>query len=267
MSVDPSWRFFFEGMEFGTGAAAVLGRESSDLRMYYLITAYRSFGHLLARCNPIARTEPSFPDELKLENFGLTTSDLQSSFPTCGFISKETAPLQELLSAVENIYCRSIGIEYMGLGLVEMEKWIQARIEPIFPPPMTAEEKLTILHQLNQAEGFETFLHTKYVGQKRFSLEGSETIIPMLHAILQRGAEEGISDLILGMAHRGRLNVLTNILGKSYEYIFAEFEDHYSADLNEGTGDVKYHKGFAATYTAKSGKKIQIVLVASSKSP
>lgn len=263
-SVDATWRNFFEGMEFGSQLSQVLParQESSDLRVFYLITAYRTFGHLMARVNPLETDPPALPQELKIENFGFSAGDLEQPFPTFGFLKAERAPLKSLIEALQKIYCGSIGIEYMGLGSVEMEKWIQSRVEPLFPKPLPPNERIAILHQLNQAEGFETFLHTKYVGQKRFSLEGEETLIPMLHAILAKSAEEGVSDLILGMAHRGRLNVLANILGKSYAYIFEEFEDFYSPDLSEGTGDVKYHKGFGATYASPSGKKMQIILAA-----
>lgn len=263
-SVDPSWQHFFEGMQLGSELPKALPvrQESSDLRVYYLIMAYRTYGHLMARFNPLATSAPPLPNELKLESFGFSSKDLESDFPTGGFLKQQRAPLKDLIAALERTYCGAIGIEYMGLGSVEMEKWIQSQIEPIFPKPMAAQDKVAILRQLNRAEGFETFLHTKYVGQKRFSLEGEETFIPMLHAILEKGAEEGVSDLILGMAHRGRLNVLANIFNKSYEYIFEEFEDYYTPDLEEGTGDVKYHKGFGATYASPSGKKVQIVLAA-----
>ncbi len=145
----------------------------------------------------------------------------------------------------------------MNLGNVAMQEWIQKQIEPYFPNRLSTGDKVEILKQLNQAEGFETFLHTKYVGQKRFSLEGEETFIPIFHAILNKGQELGLTDAIIGMAHRGRLNVLANIMGKSYGYIFEEFEDYYTPDLAESTGDVKYHMGFAGTY-----KKIQVMLSA-----
>lgn len=260
-SVDPTWAYFFEGVQFASDLPQALParRDSADLRVFNLVTAYRTYGHLYAKVNPIATSDPAFPSELKIENFGFTTADLEALFPTLGFLSKETAPLKELITALQKVYCNRIGIEYMDVGNTEMEKWIQARIEPDFPKPFPTEEKLQMLQELNSAEGFEIFLHTKYVGQKRFSLEGAETLIPMMHAILRTGA---VSDLVLGMAHRGRLNVLANILGKSYEYIFSEFEDHYDPQVTEASGDVKYHKGFAATYIAPGDKKVQIILSA-----
>ncbi len=263
-SVDPSWRYFFEGMELASLLPRALPprKESHDLRVSNLIAAYRTYGHLAARIDPLADGDPDPVSELKLENFAFTKGDLEGIFPTCGFLPKESAPLKEILSALEATYCGTIGVEYMSLGDMEIEKWIQKRIEPGFGPDLSKEEKIELLGQLNQAEGFEAFLHTKYVGQKRFSLEGEETMIPVLRAILESGAKKGLSDVVLGMSHRGRLNVLTNIMGKSYEYIFEEFEDRYSPESVDSSGDVKYHKGFAATYASGEGKKIQITLCA-----
>lgn len=263
-SVDPSWQNFFDGMQFASKLPQVLPvrQESGDLRVYYLIQAYRTYGHLMTRCDCLASEPPPFPEELKLQHFGLSDADLNEEFPTSGFMAKERAPLKEILEKLKRIYCQTLGVEYMDLGSVEIEKWIQSELEQDHPPPMARNEQLDVLDQLNQAEGFETFVHTKYVGQKRFSLEGAETFIPVLHAMLDEGAMSGVSDVVLGMAHRGRLNVLANILGKSYSYIFEEFEDHYTPDLSESTGDVKYHMGFAGTYHSKSGKKIQVILSA-----
>jgi len=263
-SVDPSWQHFFEGMELASQLPKALPArtESADMRIHMLIHAYRSYGHLYAHCNVLEEARPPFPSELGLQNFALSEKDLDSTFPTGGVLEKGEAPLREIIEALQATYCRTIGVEYMDLGSPAIEKWIQHEIEPYFPTHLSNEEKVTILEQLNEAEGFETFLHTKYVGQKRFSLEGAETFIPMLHAILDTGGAIGVSDVALGMAHRGRLNVLANILGKSYEYIFEEFEDHFTPDLSESTGDVKYHMGFAGTYTTEALKKIQVVLAA-----
>lgn len=263
-SVDHSWKNFFEGMQFASVLPKALPprRESADLRIHDLINAYRTYGHLMTKCDAIAVENPSLPKELQLDQFGFTEADLEKEFPTCGFIQEETALLKKILLSLQETYCKMIGIEYMNLGSIEMEKWIQKRIEPYFSSGLNTEEKIEILKQLNAAEGFETFLHTKYVGQKRFSLEGTETIISLLHMILEKGAELGISDVILGMAHRGRLNVLANIMGKSYAYIFEEFEDYYTPDLSESTGDVKYHMGFAGTYKTKNNKTVQVILSA-----
>ncbi len=263
-SVDSSWKNFFDGMQFASHLPKALPQrqESADLRTYYLIQAYRTYGHLLAECNVIATEKPSFPEELKIENFGLTEQDLDTEFPTGGSIDKEKAPLREIIDVLQKTYCSTVGIEYMDLGSPAIEAWVQKRIEPYFPTNLSSEEKIEILKQLNQAEGFETFLHTKYVGQKRFSLEGAETFIPLMHAVLQTGGEMGVTDAVIGMAHRGRLNLLANIMGKSYAYIFEEFEDYYTPDLTESTGDVKYHMGFVGSYPIRDGKKIQLVLSA-----
>jgi 2-oxoglutarate dehydrogenase E1 component len=265
-SIDLSWRHFFEGMAFAESAVpampATQGKESPDLRVYLLIDAYRKYGHLLAKFNPILTTEIKEPEELHIEKLGFKKGELDASFPTVGFLKEANAPLKSLIDALRKTYCGNIGVEYMGLGNSELEKWMQEQIEPLFPLHLEPEQKIQILHSLNKAELFESFLHTKYVGQKRFSLEGGETMIPMLSAMIERGAEINLLEVVLGMAHRGRLNVLTNILNKSYGHVFAEFEDHYTPDLLEGTGDVKYHKGFVGALPTPSGKAVTVTLVA-----
>lgn len=264
-SVDPSLRYFFEGMQLGLASKAkgeVKETGSKDLRIYLLIQAYRTYGHLLARCNPIATSLPDEPEELKLEKWGFDKEDLNRIFSTGGFLKEQTAPLKDLIAALKNTYCRTIGVEYMGIVDPQMESWIQKNIEPHFAYFLTPEKKIEILKHLDKAELFETFLHTKYVGQKRFSLEGGETLIPMLAMLLDQGAEMQVQEVVLGMAHRGRLNVLANILNKSYSLIFNEFEDHYTPDLAEGTGDVKYHKGFNGVWRSKEGQTISLTLAA-----
>lgn len=264
-SVDDSWRHFFEGMEFAKislGRGAVGKGASDDLRIYYLIQAYRSYGHLFSSFNPVATQAPVLPEELNLQKLGFAKEEMERPFPTCGFLDKSKASLKEIIDALQKTYCGLIGVEYMGMGAPEVEAWLQNRIEPYFPLQLEASEKLEILKDLNKAELFESFIHTKYVGQKRFSLEGGETLIPMLAMVLESGGEEHVSEVILGMAHRGRLNVLANILNKSYSAIFREFEDHYTPDLIEGTGDVKYHKGFGGGIKTKQGKSISVSLSA-----
>ncbi len=243
-SLEPSWKHFFEGWEIGRSA----GGGGGDVKVDHLIQAYRTYGHLRAHFNClIAGACPDVP-ELNLKTYGFSESDLKTIFPTEGFLKAADARLEEILSELEKTYCGSIGIEYMGIQNPEIEKWIQKEIEPGFPIPLTPEEKLGIFHDLNRAELFEMFLHTKYVGQKRFSLEGGETLIPMLTKIVSSASQEGVHEVVLGMAHRGRLNVLANLLNKSYEAIFSEFEDVYIPDVDEGTGDVKYHKGFTGNF-------------------
>jgi 2-oxoglutarate dehydrogenase E1 component len=256
---EPSWRHFFEGWELARSLAPPA--ISLDLKIYHLIEAYRIYGHLKAQINPLANQRDEVK-ELSLASLGFKESDLNQPFPTCGFLPKQEASLREIIEALEKTYCGFIGFEYMGLRMPELETWLQKIIEPNCQIPFSREEKLAIFNDLNKAELFETFLHTKYVGQKRFSLEGGETFIPMLAFILEEACEEGVTDVFIGMAHRGRLNVLANILNKSYESIFHEFEDHYDPSLIEGTGDVKYHKGFSGALPTKKGKQIAVTLSA-----
>ncbi len=172
-SVDPSWRHFFEGMAFAQSTMPPLpaaGGESPELRIYQLIDAYRQYGHLMAKFNPIATSETKEPEELNLEKLGFKKEELDLSFPTVGFLKEPTAPLKTLIEALNKTYCGTVGIEYMGLRNTELEKWMQQQIEPFFPLYLDKEQKIQILHNLNKAELFESFLHTKFVGQKRFSL-------------------------------------------------------------------------------------------------
>lgn len=263
-SVDLSWKNFFEGMQFASHLPQALParQESDDLRISTLIHAYRRFGHLYAHCDVLSVDPPPFPEELKYEQFGLSDADLSREFPTLKIFDKARAPLKEIIDVLQGTYCRNIGIEYMDLGSNQIEQWVQQRIEPYFPSGLNDDDRKRILNQLSKAEGFESFLHMKYVGQKRFSLEGEETFIPMLHEILRCGGSLGVTQVVLGMAHRGRLNVLASILGKSYEYIFKEFEDRYTPDLAESSGDVKYHMGFVGMYQGEGEKEIKITLSA-----
>lgn len=262
-SLEPSWRHFFEGWDLARKVtpARETGEASSDLKIFHLIEAYRTYGHLKASDNPLFAPKAEVR-ELSLENLGFQKTDLDTSYPTCGFLPEREATLSQIIAALEKTYCGAIGVEYMGLRKPELESWLQTIIEPNFTLPFSKEDKLEIFHQLNRAELFETFLHTKYVGQKRFSLEGGETFIPMLAFVIEAGVGEGIQEIVLGMAHRGRLNVLANILNKSYGTIFNEFESHYISDLEVGSGDVKYHKGFVGSLPTKSGEKIAITLSA-----
>ncbi|MBI2743364.1 MAG: 2-oxoglutarate dehydrogenase E1 component [Chlamydiales bacterium] len=261
-SVDPSWKLFFDGMQFASFGRqpTIAAAGSSDLRIHLLINAYRIYGHLMAHVNPLATEKPAQVPELDLQKLGFKQEELEKPFPTAGFLKEKEAPLKKIVEALANTYCRTIGIEYMDLGESAVESWLQQRIEPNFELRLTPEERIDILHHLNKAEIFESFIHTKYVGQKRFSLEGAETMIPLLLALIEKGAEEGIEEAVVGMAHRGRLNVLANILNKSYSMIFHEFEDHYTPDLLEGTGDVKYHRGFKGELRTKSGKEVHVAL-------
>jgi 2-oxoglutarate dehydrogenase E1 component len=265
-SVDSSWRHFFEGVEFSTlflpSKGSALNAESPDSRIDRLIEAYRVYGHLLAKVNVLELSPSEEVKELSLETLGFKKEELQNSFPTSGFLKEPEATLDQIIQALKKTYSGTIGVEYMGCGNPALEAWLQKRIEPYFELGLNDEDRLQILHFLNKAELFEVFLHTKYVGQKRFSLEGGETLIPMLEKMVERGAEGGLDEVVLGMAHRGRLNVLANILNKSYMQIFHEFEDFYSPELSEGTGDVKYHKGFEGTLMTRRGQRVKITLAA-----
>lgn len=241
---------------------AHLGAEGSrgDMRIFGLIEAYRTYGHLMAQINPLAVEDPAEPWELSLQASGFTAADLGVDFQTGGLLPQERAPLAEILGVLKHIYCGQIGIEYMGLQHLELEQWLQERFEGgRFEVQLHIEQKKMVLQYLNRSELFESFLHKKYPGEKRFSLEGGETLIPMLAAILNKGAELGLRECVLGMAHRGRLNVIANILGRSYISIFKEFEEFIIPE--EGSGDVKYHKGFNAAIKTLTGQDLQVELV------
>lgn len=265
-NVDASWRYFFEGMDFAAEKGGRLKEEpkrlAGDCRVYSLIQAYRTFGYLLVPVNPIATKALPVVKELELSTYGIKQEELSHIFPTFGLLSKPHARLQEILDALKSIYCSKIGIEYMGMQNPALDAWLQEKVEPSLGKiHLTIEEKKMTLDQLNKSELFEVFLHTKFVGQKRFSLEGGETLIPMLQEILEQGSELGMTDCIIGMAHRGRLNVLVNILKKSYSMVFSEFEDDYVPDPM-GSGDVKYHKGFSSDITTPEGRQVHVSLTA-----
>lgn len=265
----PSWRALFSQLPAvgqqpplpkGTTTAQPAGGEN-DARISDLIRAYRTYGHLSVLVNPLAIEAPSEPEELSLEALGFTSEDLKRSFPTGGLIPQATAPLSTLVGALRATYCSRIGFEYMNSHSLELERWIQEQIEPAAGQmELPIEQKRMILDQLNRSELFELFLHKNFTGQKRFSLEGGETLIPMLDALIDRGAVLGYDDYVLGMAHRGRLNVLSNILEKSHGEIFSEFEEGYISDSFEGSGDVKYHKGFSSELQIRQGHKVRISL-------
>ena len=235
----------------------------ADGRVYDLINAYRTYGHLMAKTNPVTPNSTQEPYELRLETHGFHPDERFNAFATCGIMDQPEATLQTIIDVLKSIYSDKIGIEYIEVHSPEMEKWIQERIEPSrFTIDLPIEQKKMILQHLNRSELFESFLQTKYTGQKRFSLEGSETLIPMLEAIVETGSKSGLEDFVIGMAHRGRLNVLANILKKSYSEIFSEFEEGYIPNSFEGSGDVKYHKGFFSEVETSDGKRVSISLPA-----
>ena len=233
---------------------------SKTARVQKLIDAYRTTGHLMADVEPLAYVQRSHPD-LDVVTHGLSLWDLDREFATGGFGGKSFMKLRRILGVLRDSYCRTIGVEYMYIANPEERKWIQERIE-VGAPRTAREEQLRILRKLNSAEAFESFLQTKFVGQKRFSLEGGESVIPLLDAMISSAADSGLDEVCIGMPHRGRLNVLANIAGKSYGQIFQEFEGNYHDNEVHGSGDVKYHLGTKGTFTAESGSTTKIYLAA-----
>ncbi len=226
-------------------------------RIYQLINMYRVRGHLIANLDPLETKPPTMHAELDPAGYGLTIWDLDRSFLSGGVSEQRELPLREILRILRDAYCRTAGIEYMHISQPDEKAWIQERVE-VPPAALPEDDRLEILSKLIEAEVFERFLHNKYVGQKRFSLEGAESLIPMLDGVLDRAADAGMDSVVIGMAHRGRLNVLANTVGKSYSEIFHEFEGHLDPALSQGSGDVKYHLGASGKHTARSGNQIHV---------
>jgi 2-oxoglutarate dehydrogenase E1 component len=277
-SVEPSWRAFFQGFDFGMESSleeldisgddrvtsVINGREvempeslQKEFQVIRLIDGYRSRGHLFTRTNPV-RERRQYVPSLEIENFGLTKADLGTVFNAGDIIGIGPSTLEAIIKHLTRIYCDAIGVEYMYIRKPERVKWIQDWINVNDNhPDFNADRKKHILKKLNQAVSFEGFLHTKYVGQKRFSLEGNESLIPGLDAIVERAAEMGVEQFVMGMAHRGRLNVLTNIFGKSAKDIFSEFDGKdYEQEIFDG--DVKYHLGWTSDRMSDNGNKIKM---------
>jgi 2-oxoglutarate decarboxylase len=227
-------------------------------RVTQLINMYRVRGHLLAELNPIGWEVLSYP-ELDLSHYGLTVWDLDREFLTDGIPGPRRQTLRQILDTLRDAYCQTTGVEYMHISDHEQKAWLQKRIEP-GPTEISLEEKKHLLDRLNAAEAFERFVHAKYTGHKRYSLEGAESLIPMLDALLESAAGEGMVEVVMGMAHRGRLNVLVNIVGKPLEAIFQEFEGDIDPTTVQGSGDVKYHVGMTGRFTSRLGDDIAIVV-------
>ncbi len=229
-------------------------------RVFELIHSYRVRGHVMADTDPLEYRQRKHPD-LDIVEHGLTLWDLEREFAVGGFAGKSMMKLRDILGVLRDSYCRTVGIEFMHIQDPKQRKWIQDRVERPHAKP-EREEQLRILRRLNAAEAFETFLQTKYVGQKRFSLEGGESVIPLLDAVLASAAESRLDEVVIGMAHRGRLNVLANIVGKSYAQIFREFEGNLDPKSMHGSGDVKYHLGAEGTFSARGGEQVKVSLAA-----
>ena len=269
-SVEDGWRTFFQGFEFasnknghsnGTTAVAA-GQLEKEFAVLSLIHGYRDRGHLLSDTNPIRKRRDRKP-YLAIEDYGLSESDNKNSFAAGAEIGLPGATLEQIHKKLKDIYIMSIGFEYAHIENRDKKMWLREKIEnrPLDGSHgLSIDKKKRILEKLNGAVMFEKFLHTKYVGQKRFSLEGGESIIAGLDSIINTGADDVVEEVIIGMAHRGRLNVLANVMGKTYEHIFNEFEGTALPDLSFGDGDVKYHMGYSSIVTTMNGKTINLKL-------
>jgi 2-oxoglutarate dehydrogenase E1 component len=273
-SVDPEMKKFFEGFDFAVGnglavngktvapvngTAAPASNLDKEFAVYQLIQAYRKKGHLIADTNPI-RERKNRHANLDLSNFNLSEADLNSEFEAGKFLNLGRTTLQNIVAHLQNSYTKHVGVEYSALNDIKKIEWLANQMENEFHKPVSIEQKRRILQKLNEGVMFEKFLHTKYIGQKRFSLEGGESTIAALDAIISTAADNDVKETVIGMAHRGRLNVLANVLGKTYEQIFTEFEGTATPDTTMGSGDVKYHLGFSSEVDTFGGKKIHLKL-------
>jgi len=268
-SIEPSWRAFFQGYDFGSESYGMNGelvdgvsaqipeKVQKEFQVVRLIDGYRNRGHLFTKTNPV-RERRKYAPTLEIENFGLAQSDLDTVFNAGDILGIGPKTLRDIRNHLEAIYCSSIGVEYMYIRQPEEIEWIQNKLNiNDNHPNFSVDQKKHILRKLNEAVSFESFLHTKYVGQKRFSLEGGESLIPALDAVIEQAAEFGVKEFVMGMAHRGRLSTLTNIFGKSAKDIFSEFDGKdYEQEVFDG--DVKYHLGWTSDRETDSGKKIKL---------
>ncbi len=277
-SVEPSWRSFFQGFDFAQAnygseevaqqisyvasgdSGEISEKMQKEFNVLKLIEGYRTRGHLFTKTNPVRDRRVHGPS-LALENFGLSQADLNTVFDAAKIVNMKPSTLADIIKHLDNVYCQSIGVEFMYIRDPKVQEWIKNRLDiNDNQPNFSADQKKHILKKLNEAVSFENFLHTKYVGQKRFSLEGCEAAIPALDALIEGAADRGVEQFVMGMAHRGRLNVLANIFGKNTQNIFSEFDGKdYDEDANFD-GDVKYHLGLTSDRLTDSGKKINLNL-------
>ena len=278
-TMDANWRLFFEGFHLGADSqnnesiSEVSSFEKSSVevvdrndavekhaRLYGAIYSYRDIGHTQGTFDPLKEEIVENP-RLSLERLGLDSTDMEEIHFTGNYLGGLRMKVGEILERLRKTYCGNVGVEYLHLQATEKRRWIQSKIEPNDNQPnFPHEEKLRILRKIIQAEEFENFLHTRYVGQKRFSLEGGESLITALDSIFQKCPDEGVEEIVMGMAHRGRLNVLANVMGKSHEFIFREFSENFVPDGAHGSGDVKYHLGYESVRTTSSGQQVMIHL-------
>ncbi|MBP8256771.1 MAG: 2-oxoglutarate dehydrogenase E1 component, partial [Opitutaceae bacterium] len=274
-AVDPTWQAFFQGFALGNqefaknGAAIRVSTETADLsdslkqsQVHSLIYHYRSIGHTQAHLDPLSDPPPPSP-RLALSEFGLAEADLDRSFDVSHYLNQGQMNLRSLIESLSQTYCGRLGVEYVHIQDTEVRNWLQERMESTRNQPQFSKaQKTRILRRLHKAELFERFLHTKYVGQKRFSLEGGETFIAALDAIVEHSPAQGVEEVVMGMAHRGRLNVLTSILRKPFELLFEQFSENYLPETVAGDGDVKYHLGYESILDTTSGGKVEMRLAA-----
>jgi 2-oxoglutarate dehydrogenase E1 component len=280
-SVDPTWRAFFQGFTLAsngtpptTALAAAMGDGTrtdatapiidslKQSRVHHLINTYRSIGHLEAHLDPLSDAPPPHP-KLSLDQFHLEESDLDTAFDVGTYLGGGQMKLRDILSNLRLTYCGYVGVEYMHIQDVDVRTWLQEKMESTRnQPDFSKAERIRILRRVHKAELFERFLHTKYVGQKRFSLEGGETMIAAVDSIIEACPDCGVAEVALGMAHRGRLNILTSVMRKSFDVLFEQFSENYIPDAVGGDGDVKYHLGYEAILETASGKKVEIRLAA-----
>jgi len=277
-TVDPEWKKFFEGFDFAVNNNVANGHAKTpesvssyqglpansdlfakEIGVFELIRAYRKRGHLAATTNPI-RARKDRHAQLELERFNLGEADLNTAFFAGRFVGGKDKPLKDIISKLQKLYTGNTGIEYTYINDTVKCHWVQKNFEEMMKKQFSLEERKRILEKLNEGVIFEKFLNTKFIGQKRFGLEGGETTIPALDTIINDAADAGVEEVVIGMAHRGRLNILANTLGKTYEQIFSEFEGNMPDDMTMGSGDVKYHLGFQSNIDTPHGKTINVQL-------
>jgi len=270
-SVDPSWRAFFQGFSLGSDGKAIsvapaAGIASDSLKqaaVHYLINTFRAIGHTQAHVNPLEASPPPPSPKLLPAQFGLSEADLDTVFDAGTYLGGGQMKLRDIIASLTETYSGHVGVEYTHIQDQDCRHWLQERMESTrLQPKFTKAQKIRILRRVHKAELFEKFLHTKYVGQKRFSLEGGETIIAALDAVIDHCPEAGVEEIVMGMAHRGRLNVLTSVMRKSFDVLFEQFSENYIPDSVAGDGDVKYHLGYESVLTTTSGKKVEVRLAA-----
>ncbi|HEX3729173.1 MAG TPA: 2-oxoglutarate dehydrogenase E1 component [Opitutaceae bacterium] len=272
-AVDPTWRAFFQGFTLGNNGGALAGPESAaagvsivdslkQSHVHYLIAAYRAIGHLQSHLDPLSEAPAPTP-KLQLSQFELSDADLETSFDVGTYLGGGQMKLREVIASLQQTYCGHVGVEVSHIQDQDCRRWLQDRIESSrMQPKFTKPQKVRILRRVHKAELFEKFLHSKYVGQKRFSLEGGETIIAALDAVIDHCPDVGVEEIVMGMAHRGRLNVLCSTMRKSFDVLFEQFSENYVPDTVAGDGDVKYHLGYESVLTTTSGQKVQMRLAA-----